>query len=197
MQTASPPPAAPNRIPITRAFCKLLEENGLLTGRYELIDGEIYSKMGQNRTHANAVMLFTLLLMRLFGGEFVQCQLPIDTGAANSDTNAPEPDIVALSRPVSTFTTADPTPADILLLVEVSDSTLSFDLNSKALLYGRAGIGEYWVADVAGRRLIAHRGPAASGYDEVIEYGAEDTLTVTSRPDAVVRVADLFPPAQA
>ncbi len=199
MQTMSPPPwpVAPNRIPITRAFCKLLEENGLLTERYELIDGEIFSKMGQNRTHANAVMLFTLLLMRLFGDEFVQCQLPIDTGSADFDTNAPEPDIVALSRPVSTFTASDPAPADVLLLVEVSDSTLRFDMSSKALLYARAGVAEYWVADVAGRRLIAHRNPAPSGYGEVTEYGVEDTVTIAARPDAIVRVADLFPPAQA
>lgn len=159
MQTMSPPPwpVAPNRIPITRAFCKLLEENGLLTGRYELIDGEIFSKIGQNPPHALAVMLATVLLMRVFGEQYIRCQLSMNTGIADCEANVPEPDVVALSRPVTIFADRHPGPADVLLLVEVSDSTLSFDLNSKALLYARAGIAEYWVADVAGRRLVAYR----------------------------------------
>ena len=184
---------APNRIPITRSICRALEENGLLTGRYELINGEILSKMGQNRPHANTVMLFTVLLMRLFGEEFVQCQIPIEVGDADPEINAPEPDVVALSRRVDAFTDANPDAADILLLVEVSDSTLRYDLHVKATLYARTGILEYWVADITGRRLITHRSPTPTGYLQVVEHDAEAIVTSAARPHDTVRVADLFP----
>ena len=189
--------STPNRRRFTRAECKFLADNGLLTGRYELIDGEIISKMGQNRPHANTVMLFTRLLMRLFGEDFVQCQLPVDVGDADPDINAPEPDAVALALPVSAFTAADPSPADIMLIVEVSDSSLRFDLHKKALLYARAGIVEYWAADVTGRRIFAHRNPAPEGYAEVTEYSAEASIAALARPDDPIRVSDLFPPVQA
>lgn len=198
--TIAPPPTdahrepAPNRIYITRAMCKTLTDSGLLTGRYELIDGEVISKMGQNRPHANAVMLFTRLLMRWFGEEFVQCQLPIDVGDAAPDINNPEPDIVALARPVNAFTTADPGADDILLLIEVSDTTLRFDLHAKASLYARAGIAEYWAADVVGQRIFAHRNPTPTGYSEIVEYGADAMFACLARPDSSVRVSDLLPP---
>ncbi len=58
---------------------------------------------------------------------------------------------------------ANPQPGDIRLLVEISDTSLKYDLSVKAALYARAGIFEYWVVDVNGRRLIAHRDPEGAG----------------------------------
>ena len=194
MQTMAPPP---NRIPITRAFCKSLEASGLLPERYELIDGDIISKMGQNPPHALTVMLVTVWMMRVFGEQYIRCQLTLNIGAADTEINAPEPDVVALNQPVTAFGASHPGPADVLLLVEVSDSTLQFDLQRKALLYARAGIAAYWVADVTGRRLITHLSPTPSGYGEIVEYGIEDTVTIAHRPNDTARVADLFPTTQA
>ena len=55
-------------------------------------------------------------------------------------------------------------------MVEVADSTLAFDLNTKAALYARAGIPEYWVLDVKGQRLMVHRDPSGGRYQSVIAY---------------------------
>ena len=184
------------RIRITRAMCRLLADNGLLTGRYELINGEIISKMGQNPPHMITVMLFTAWLMRLFGADRVFCQGTMDIASSNADTNQPEPDVMALSQPVTAFAGRHPRPVDILLLVEVSDSTLRFDLRNKAALYALAGIREYWVADIAGRRLFVHRNPGPNGYAEVTEYTAEAMVSCLSRPDDSVLVSALLPPVQ-
>jgi Uma2 family endonuclease len=83
-----------------------------------------------------------------------------------------------------------------LLVVEVSDTTLRFDLRNKADLYARARIVEYWVADIAGRRLIVHRRPRVSGYAEILEYAETETVASLARPEGSVRVSDLLPPMQ-
>ena len=205
--TLTPPPPVPtpvgtswepipNRIPMTRAMCRLLADSGLLPGKFELIDGEVVSKMGQNPLHSLAVMLITAWAMSIFGTDHVFCQTTLNLAIEGAETNEPEPDIMALSQPVTTFLTQHPTPSDVLLLVEVSDSTLRFDLRTKAALYARAGVAEYWVADIVGRRFVAHRSPSETGYAQVTEYGAQEMLSPLSRPDVAVRVADLLPPVQ-
>ncbi len=185
----------PNRRRFTRAECAFLEDNGLLTGRYELIDGEIISKMAQNLPHKIAVMLITAWLMRVFGDAFIQCQMSVGVDLADAEINAPEPDVSVLSRPLASLPDSEPAPADVLLLVEVSDSTRHFDLTTKARLYARAGIVEYWVADIKARRFVVHRNPTPTGYTEVTEYSAEAEIATLARPDAPIRVSELFSPA--
>lgn len=193
-ESGGPWEPTPNRKRFTRRECEFLEQSELLTGRFELIDGEIIFKMPQNPPHALAVMLLTAWLMRVFGEMYARCQLAIDVGAIDPELNNPEPDGVALSQPVTAFSTHHPGPSDILLLVEVSDTTLHFDLSNKALLYARIGIAEYWVADIKERRFVVHRNPTPTGYAEVTSYSEEETLSPLARPDAIVRVADLLPP---
>jgi Uma2 family endonuclease len=184
----------PSRKRWTRSECDFLRDNGLLAGRYELIDGEVISKMGQNRPHVTAVMLLVAWLMAVFGNDRVQCQGSIDIGASDDETNEPEPDAVALAAPLPTYA-HNPGPADLLLVVEISDTTLRFDRTAKAALYARAGICEYWIVDLVGNRILAHRAPAPEGYAEVVEYGSEETIATIAHPDASVRVSDLLPPA--
>ncbi len=70
------------------------------------------------------------------------------------------------------------------LIVEVSDSTLNFDLTVKAALYARPAMIEYWVIDILGNRLIVHREPSEGVYASIIAYGLEDELTPLAAPDA-------------
>jgi len=77
-------------------------------------------------------------------------------------------------------------------VVEVSDSSLGFDLTTKAALYARAGIVEYWVLDVAGRRLIVHRDPRAGRYISVAAYGEEESVAPLAALESLLRVGDLF-----
>lgn len=185
---------APHRKRWTRKECDFLAQNGILTDRYELINGDIVEKMSQNPPHMITVMLFTAWLMRVFGMDHVFCQGTLDVDMPDAQTNAPESDVMALNQSVTAFSSHLPLPADIVLLVEVSDSTLRFDLQGKALLYARAGVEDYWVADVIGRRIITHRNPTTTGYTEVVEYSAEMQLAPIARPEALARVSDLLAP---
>lgn len=184
----------PNRKRFTRTECAFLADSQLLTGRYELIDGEIIFKMGQKRPHSLTVVLLNAWLIGIFGALTVQCQLPIDVAAEDNTVNEPEPDIAVLAQPATAYASDNPGPADILLLVEVSDSTRNFDLTTKALLYARAGIVEYWVADIKERRFVVHRNPTLTGYTDVTAYSEEADIATLSRPDALIRVSELLAP---
>jgi Uma2 family endonuclease len=189
------PEGTPNRKRWTRKECEFLVESDLLTGRYELIEGEVIFKMGQKPTHAFVIVRLMVWLSALFGGEYVRIQLPIDVADADNATNEPEPDAAVLAQPATAYLERNPGPADLLLVVEVSDTTLRFDLTTKALLYARAGIREYWVVDIAGRQILAHRNPTPQGYQETIAYAESESLTLLARPETAVQVASLLPPA--
>lgn len=183
----------PNRVRWTREDCARLAEGGFLQGRYELIDGVIISKMGQNRPHANAIMRLTGWLVRVFGADYIQIQLPVDVSSTDNPLNEPEPDGSALNKSVENFRTSNPGPEDVLLVVEVSDSPLRLDQTIKRERYARAGFPEYWILDVNGRRLIRHRNPQADGtYSEVLEFSEVETVACLARPDAVIRVSDFL-----
>ncbi len=184
----------PNRIRITRKMCDALADNGLLTGRYELIDGEVISKMGQKPVHATVIRRLSALLIRIFGEGFVGVQLPIELEGTDQETNEPEPDLVVSIGDADDYSLRHPLPHEVALLVEVADTSLDFDLKVKSLLYAKAGIADYWVVDAKGRRLILHRKPSAEGYLEIVAYSEEETLSPLARPDAAVLVSDLMPP---
>jgi Uma2 family endonuclease len=184
----------PNRVLWTRTQCASIQEAGVLSGRYELIAGEVISKMGQKPPHRITVVLLHAWLSVVFGTLFVQSQATIDVGDADPDHNEPEPDAAVTIEPNTTYIDRHPAPADLLLVAEVSDTTLRFDRTTKAALYARAGIGEYWIVDIMGRQLFVHRQPTTEGYTRIIAYGPDEQVATLARPDQLVRVADLLPP---
>src|SRR5690242_14660700 len=163
--------AEPPRKRWTRAECEVLETTGLLDDqKLELVDGELINKMGKNRPHINVLAFVQEWLIEVFGKGVVNVETPIDVAPEDNPTNEPQPDIVVLKRPSREFRKANPQPSDLHLIIEVSDSTLSFDLTRKAVLYARAGIIEYWVLDVAAHRLVVHREPSSGYYASVVAY---------------------------
>jgi len=186
--------AAPNRIRWTRRQYHAMRNAEILEGRYELVEGEIISKMGQNRPHVIVIVLLCEWLRQVFGGGFVQAQGPIQTSANDADFSEPEPDIAITVQPATAYLERLPTPSDLALVVEVSDTTLRFDRSVKALLYAHSGIREYWIVDIAGRQVLVHRQPAADGYTEITAYSAEERISTLSQPDISACVADLLPP---
>ena len=177
----------------TRAECERLVKIGFLTGRYELIDGEILAKMGANAPHRITLLLIEQWLKGLFGFLFVQTQTSIEVPENARRVNDPLPDAAVTIEQATFYADRNPGPEDILLLVEVSDSTLKTDLNAKARLYARIGVPEYWVADIPARRLHRHRQPGRSGYAEVAIFEAEQSVSCLARPEAAVTVGELFP----
>ncbi len=111
----------------------------------------------------------------------------------NNPANEPEPDIIVLTRPSWEFLNANPQPSDLHLLVEISDATLGFDLTTKAALYARARIAEYWVLDLAARRLAVHRDPRADRYAAIAAYSETESVAPLAAPHGAFRVADAFP----
>jgi len=111
----------------------------------------------------------------------------------DSPTNEPQPDLVVLNREVTTFGREHPGPQAIRLVIEVSDSTLSFDLRIKAALYARAGIAEYWVLDIAGRRMFVHRDPRGGRYTSVVAYNGEESVAPLCAPESPFLVKYAFP----
>ena len=188
-----PVPTDPPRKRWTRAECATLESSGLWDQqRLELVHGELISKMGKKRPHVNALVAVQAWMVRTFGEQFVNPEAPIDVAPEDNPTNEPEPDLVVLARPSREFRDANPRPADLRLVVEISGSTLGFDLTTKAELYARAGIVEYWVVDFAARRLIVHRDPRQGLYCSVTAYSEEETVTPIASPQEDFRVKDAF-----
>ena len=161
--------------------------------RLELVEGELIDKMGKNRPHTIALTYLRRALELLFGWEYVDTETTIDVAPEDNPTSEPEPDLIVLTRPSKEFPSGNPQPADLRLVVEIADSTLSFDRTAKARLYARAGIIEYWVADVAARRLVVHRDPLNGSYQSVAVYNDRESVRPLALPDREFRVADTFP----
>lgn len=158
----------------------------------ELLDGEILRMPAQLTPHAVAVGLTRRVVEAAFGAGYdVRIQAPITL----SRHSEPEPDVlIALGVPTD-YISHHPGPAEIALLVEVSDRTLRKDCGRKARAYARAGITDYWIVNLVDRRLEVHRDPQPDGrYLDVKAYGPEEAVSPLALPDVEVRVADLMPP---
>lgn len=203
----APSPAAsasreqePRAHALTRHEYQLLTAAGAFEGRrVELIEGVIYDKMAAMLgPHATAVSKTSLAFFRAFGGQCaVRCQLPIRL----NETSEPEPDLV-LARGTDDDYQDHPAPNDILLALEVSDATLSFDRRAKASAYARAQIGEYWILNVEERQLEIHRGPQRDsampfgwGYSVRLIVPQSERAATLWRPEIEFAVADLLPRA--
>ncbi len=186
---------APFRIIWTREDCERFENDGLLIpGKYELIEGEIIRKMPQNRPDSAGISRLFAWCLSAFTMDFVQTQAAINVSPEDNPTSFPEPDVFVLNRSIAYFLVNYPTPQDLELVAEVSDSTLAFDLSTKAGLYARAGIVEYWVLDVAGRSLTVHRDPSAGRYQSILRYAADESVATLAKPAERVVVSALLPP---
>jgi Uma2 family endonuclease len=190
---APPAPPDPPRKRWTRSECAILEKAGLLDQqRLELVEGDLISKTGKKRPHVNALTLLHGWLVQVFGLRFVNAEAPIDVAAEDNPINEPEPDLIVLKDDLSHFT-SNPRAEDLRLVVEIADTSLNFDLTVKAALYARAGVCEYWVLDVAGRRLLAHRNPQQGGYADIAVYNDHERVSPLAAPHASFRVAEAFP----
>lgn len=154
--------------------------------RVELIDGGLIDMAPIGQGHAAIVNGLTRALVMACGSQaIVSVQNPVRLDRLNE----PQPDF-AILRPRADFYAAGepPGPADILLLVEVADSSLRFDLTVKLPLYARAGIAELWIADLRRRALDAFRRPTGAGYAEVATHRPGDPLALAAAPGITVRL---------
>lgn len=174
-----------------------LVEHGLLDElrdrRIELIYGELREMPSPGPGHAELVDRLAEWSMdrapRL--DVRVRVQNPIGIPLLNS---APLPDLAWVRR--GDYSTRHPLPQETLLVVEVSDSTLAYDLGEKAEMYARAGIQDYWVIDVQQQRVIVHRAPANGDFQDVQDQPPKGVLVPLAFPALSLSCADLFATAK-
>jgi Uma2 family endonuclease len=143
------------------------------------------------------VLLMLVWLTKTFGISAVRCQLPIEVASEDQERNEPEPDYAVVADPAMNPFARHPRGDELLLLVEISDTTSRFDRTVKSAIYARASVREYWVLDLPARALFVHLHPSSDGYRQVTRLSEDETVAPDSRPDAVVKVSELLPPAAA
>ena len=157
--------------------------------RLELIDGEIVTMAPIGSRHAACVDRLTRLLTTLAGDRaVVRVQGPVRLGPRSE----PQPDLALLQTRDDFYAAAHPGPADVLLVVEVADTTLDFDLGLKASLYAGAGLLALWVVDLDGRGVQVLYDPTDGGYRATTLATADSTVTVEAMGGAAVAVADVL-----
>lgn len=158
--------------------------------RVELVEGEVVEMAPIGSRHAACVTrLSELFTEKLRRGAVVWVQNPLRLGQ-HSEL---QPDVMLLRPRQDYYATAHPGPADVLLVVEVSDTTAGWDRRRKLPLYAAAGIAEAWLVDVGARRVEACSAPGPGGYATVRVVEASEALAPTAFPDTTVEVAHLLP----
>lgn len=191
---ARPAPLQPPRKRWTRTECTMLESAGLWDQqKLELIEGELISKMPKKRAHTIVLGIVLRWLQNTFGGEYVDTETSIDVAPEDNPTSEPEPDLIVLSKRSLDIRDTNPGPNDLRLVVEISDTTVTFDMTTKAALYARAGIADYWVFDIPIRRIVVHRDPREGRYQSVTAYSEQESVSPLAAPGHDFRVRDAFP----
>ena len=182
---------AATRRRFTRAEYYRMAEVGILgeRDRVELIQGEIVEMSPPGRHHRAFVNnLNRLLSRRLPEHVVVSVQNPLPLG---HDTE-PQPDLAVLRGRDVSYKEREAWAADALLVIEVADTSLTYDRSTKRRLYAAAGIPEYWVVDCATETVEVHRGPGPDGYRDVNLVAGVATLRPQAFPDVELSTTDIF-----
>lgn len=158
--------------------------------RIELIEGEILTMAAIGSRHAACVDRYNHELTAQARGRFI---VRVQSSFRLSPNTEPEPDIILLRPKADFYASALPGPADVLLIVEVCDSSLEYDRDVKLPLYAAAGIPEVWLTDLATRAVLQHVEPAAGGYRRRTPYRSGEVVTATMLPDLAIRVDAILP----
>jgi len=157
--------------------------------RLELMEGEIVEMAPIGSAHAAVVYRLDTLLRKAAPRAMVFVQSPL----VLSERSAPQPDVMLLRPRADEYYNSLPVASDALLVVEVSDTTLVYDLEVKRPLYARAGVTELWIVDIGRRELHVFRQPARGCAIHAV-LTERDIATVQALDGADLAVADLFPP---
>lgn len=157
--------------------------------RLELMDGEIFEMAPIGSRHAACVRRLQRLLTRALGERaLVDTQNPVKL----HDYSEPLPDVVLLKHRPDLYAAGHPQPGDVLLAVEVADTSLAYDQEIKVPAYARSGIVEVWVVDLISVCVHVYRTPSAGQYRDTMRLQRGTTLTPQAFPDLILLVEHLF-----
>ncbi len=157
--------------------------------RIELLEGEIVNMAAIGSRHAASVARFThAFVERLDGRVVVWVQNPVRLG----ERSEPQPDLALLTPRADFYANAHPTPGDVLLLVEVSQTSEEYDREIKIPLYARYGIVEVWLVDLSAEAIEIYGSPGPDGYIDVRKVGRGESLSVQAIPDVALEVNEVL-----
>ncbi len=160
--------------------------------RVELIEGEILEMAPIGSFHVGGVNRLNALFTSLLGSRAV---VSVQNPVVLDNYSEPEPDLVILRFRADYYASALPTPSDVLLLVEVADSSLKFDRDVKAGLYARHGVPEVWLQDIEHSALLVHRNPSPEGYRDVRIFRRGEQVSPLELPDLTLEVDAILGPS--
>ena len=181
----------PTRTRISTDRYQMMVATGVLTkcDRIELIEGDMLDMAPMGTRHsAITSRLHEVFVLAVSRSATVVSGGPVNLG----EFSQPQPDLMLLKRRADFYGGKTPEAADVLLLIEVSDSSLAFDQSVKLNLYARYGVAEYWVVDVEGKRVVTYREPTAQGYVRKAGFGAPDGVMPHAFPDLKIAVEEIF-----
>lgn len=156
----------------------------------ELLNGVIIEKMPKGTKHSSATDRAARVFYRLLENKVVvRNQNPIWL----DDVSEPEPDIVLAALDENDYEERHPASNDIFLILEVSDTTLSFDRNAKSLAYARAGIEQYLLLNINDKTLEDYREPSVDGFQSKQTLRAGQTFSLVAFPEVSLSVTDFLP----
>ncbi len=182
---------AATRRRFTRAEYHRMAEVGILRkrDRVELIKGEVVEMWPIGRRHrAFVTNLAQLLIVRLVD----RARTSVLAGVVLADDTEPEPDLTVLRHRAVPYKEREAHAEDVLLLIEVADSSPAYDRSTKLRLYAEAGIPEYWVVDCNAEAVEVYSMPSPEGYRDVNRVEGTATLTLHAFPDVELTTTDIF-----
>ncbi|MFH1744207.1 MAG: Uma2 family endonuclease [bacterium] len=166
-------------------------EAGILSedDRVELLEGEIVQMTPIGSKHAGCVnRLAQLFFEKVARRAIVTVQNPGRLG----EYSEPQPDLMLARTRPDFYADAHPKPEEVLLVIEVSDTSADFDRKVKILLYAQAGIPEVWLADLPAECIEVYRKPSSHGYEEVNRFQRGETFSVQAFPDIELTVDQIL-----
>ena len=157
--------------------------------RVELIEGEMIEMAPIGSRHAAAVAFLSMHFTRAVGdAALVWIQNPLRL----ADDSEPQPDLMLLRPQADFYRSGHPRPDDVLLLVEVADTTVAFDRGTKLPLYAQHGVPEVWILDLDAERLEIYREPGAGGYRRKLERRGIESIAPTALPTAALQAGAVW-----
>jgi Uma2 family endonuclease len=157
--------------------------------RVELISGELRTMPPISAGHAGKIKRLNRLLSARVGGEaLVAVQDPLTL----PDHSEPQPDVMLLRPRDDYYERGNPGPADVLLVIEVSDSSLRYDRETKLPLYANSDVPEVWLLDLPARRMEIYRDPGPEGYRQILLPDKSQTVAPTLLKTVAVKVEELW-----
>lgn len=142
--------------------------------RVELINGEIYTMSPIGSRHAAVVNQLNRILGQIDSNDIISIQNPVRV----DEMNEPEPDIAVLKFREDLYARSHPVPGDVLVIMEISDTSYEFDLQVKLPVYASCGIAVYWIVNLSENRIEVYENPVQSTYRVRKSYFPGDKIQV-------------------